>query len=147
LVFLDSHLWTPIYIDRTFTGSCVLIPLILCAPIAFQVGNRKKMFQFIALSVLLGTAASAFGYLRRERTEDWRGVTEYLLKLPERPRLVVVVLDYCQVLVHYYATGSFKIYPPIEITGLRTKFNPPEPGFEDAINEDERTVEPMAIVS
>ncbi len=124
LVFLDSRLSAPIYINRLFTGACVLLPVVLCAPIAFQVGNRKRLFQFIALVVLVGTATSAFGYLRRERREDWRGATEYLLKLPERPRLVVVVQDWCQILVHYYSTGLFKSYAPIEITGLETKFNP-----------------------
>ena len=147
LVFLDSRLSTPIYVNRTFTGTCVLIPLVLCAPVAFWVGNRKMLFQFIAFVVLAGTAISAFGYLRRERREDWRGVTEYLLKLPERPRLVVVVLDYCQVLVHYYSAGLFKSYPPIEITGLKTKFDPPGLGFEASISQDERTVDPMAMLS
>ena len=103
LVFLESRLSTPIYLNRLFTGTCVLLPVVLCAPIAFQVGNRKRLFQFIALVVLAGMATSAFGYLRHERKEDWRGVTEYLLKLPQRPRLVVVVRDYCQMLVNYYS--------------------------------------------
>ena len=147
LVFLDSRLFTPIYINRTFTGACVLIPLLLCAPVAFQVGNRQMLFQFIAFVVLVGTAISAFGYLRRERREDWRGVTEYLLKLPERPRLAVVVLDYCQVLVHYYSAGLFKSYPPIEITGLKTKFDPPDPDFEASINQNELRVDPIAMLS
>jgi hypothetical protein len=61
LVFLGSRLSTPIYINRLFTGASVLLPLVLCAPIAFQVGNRKRLFQFIALVVLVGTATFAKG--------------------------------------------------------------------------------------
>ena len=147
LVFFYSCYSTPIYVNRAFTGTCVLLPLALCAPIAFQAGNRKKLFQLIGFVVLAATATSAFGYLRRERREDWRGATEYLLKLPGRPRLVVVVLDYCQVLVHYYSAGIYNSYPPIEITGLKTKFNPPDPGFQATINQDERTVDRIAILS
>jgi uncharacterized membrane protein len=146
LVFLDSCLSTPIYIDRLFTGTCVLLPVVLCAPIAFQAGNRKRLFQFIALVVLVGTATSAFGYLRRERREDWRGATEYLLKLPERPRLVVVVRDYCQMLVRYYSTGLFKSYPPIDITGLTTKCYPPDPGCEASVLQNENTGDPIAML-
>ena len=146
LVFLDSRLSTPIYIDRLFTGTCVLLPVVLCAPIAFQVGNRKRLFQFIMLVVLVGAATSAFGYLRRERREDWRGATEYLLKLPERPRLLVVVRDYCQMLVRYYSTGLFESYPPIEITGL-TNCYPPDPGCEASVHQNEKAVDPIAMLS
>jgi len=123
LVFLDSRLSTPIYINRIFMGACILLPLVFCAPIAFQTGTRQGLFRFVALLVLAGTTISGFGYLRRERKEDWRGATQYLLKLPQRPRLAIIVRDYGQMVVHYYSTGLFKSYPPIELSGLRTKFN------------------------
>jgi mannosyltransferase len=147
LVFLDSRFSMPIYIDRLFAGNGVLLSLIVCAPIAFQVGNRKRLFEIIALVVLVGTATSAYGYLRRERREDWRGVTEYLLKLSERPRLVMVIRDYCQMVVRHYSNGLFKSYPPIEITGLRTKCYPPDPDCEASVLQDERTLDPTAILS
>ena len=147
LVFLDSRLSTPIYIDRLFIGTGALLPLVLCAPIAFQADNRKRLFEFIALMVLVGTATSAYGYLRRERKEDWRGATEYLLKLPERPRLIAVVRDYCQMVVRYYSAGLFNSYPSIEITGLTTKCYPPDLGCEAPLPQDEKTVDPTAMLS
>lgn len=148
LVFVDSRISTPIYIDRVFLGSCVLLPMVVCAPIAFQVGNRRKMFQLIGLLALVGGAVSAFGYLRRERREDWRGVTEYLLKLPERQRLAVIWPDHCQVLVQYYASRSPKSYPPVEETGLLTRFDPPDLYLEARMLwEYERNADVCALLS
>jgi uncharacterized membrane protein len=144
LVFLDSRVSTPIYMNRAFTGACVLLPLVFCAPIAFQTGNRQQLFRFIALVALAAAVISSFGYLRRERKEDWRGAAEYLLKVPERARLVLVVPDYCQSLIHYYATGLFKSYPPVKITGLATTFIPLDPDFEISY---ERTVSPIELLS
>ena len=102
----------------------------LCAPIAFHYRKRRWLFQLNCFVIFAETVVSSYGFLRRERREDWRGVTEYLVKLPERPRLVVVVTDFCQTLVRYYSSDLFKSYPPIEVTGLQTKFDPPDPGFE-----------------
>jgi 4-amino-4-deoxy-L-arabinose transferase-like glycosyltransferase len=157
LAFLDSRLSTPIYINRVFMGACILLPLVFCAPIAFQIGDRQRLFRFLALVVLAGTATSAFGYLRRERREDWRGATEYLLKLPGRPRLAVIISDYGQMVVQYYMVGLFKSYPPIELTGLTTRldpltglttnFDPPEPGFEISKTQNDRTTDPMAMLA
>jgi uncharacterized membrane protein len=147
LIFLDSRLFTPVYINRTFIGCCVLLPLVLCAPIAFQSGKRRWLFQLICFVILVGTAASAHGFLRRERREDWRGVTEYLVKLPERPRLVVVVSDFCQTLVRYYTSGLFKSYSPIEVTGLQTKFDPPDPGFEVSMLQNYQRVGRVTLLS
>jgi hypothetical protein len=99
--------------------------------------------------VLVGTAVSCFGYLRRERKEDWRGVTEYLLKVPEKQRLSVIVPDIAQVLVQYYASGSSKSYPSTEVTGLLTGFNPPDPNLEDRILrlQDDPNVDVLALAS
>jgi hypothetical protein len=147
LVFLDSRLFTSIYVNRVFTGAGVLILLVLCAPIAFQVGNRKKFFQCVGLLLLLGATISALGYLRRERKEDWRGVTLYLLKIPERQRLAVVVLDYCQVLVDYYSVQLFNSRSLLEVTGLKTRFEPPAPDFEALINQNDRTVDAVEVLT
>ena len=39
LVFVYSLWSTPIYINRVFLGSCILLPVAFCAPIAFHVGD------------------------------------------------------------------------------------------------------------
>jgi hypothetical protein len=41
LVFVYSRLSTPVYLDRVFAGTGVLLPLMFCAPCAFQAGNRN----------------------------------------------------------------------------------------------------------
>jgi len=120
LVFFESRFFTPLYINRVFTGACVLLPLVFCAPIAFQSGKRQELFGLIALLVLAGAAISAFGYLRRERKEDWRGATEYLLRGPERQRLVVVAGNSPGTLVRYYSAGADA---PLEIARLAANFN------------------------
>jgi len=85
------------------------------------------VFQVVGLLVLAGTVISTVEYPRWQRREDWRGVTEYLMKLPERQRLVVIVPDNCQVLVQFYASSLRKSYLLPEMTGLLTKFDPPDP--------------------
>jgi hypothetical protein len=148
LVFIDSRISNPIYINRVFLGSCVLLPIVFCVPIAFQVGNNRKAFQVIGLLVLMGTSVSAFGYLRRERREDWRGVTEYLLKIPEKRRLAVIVPDTGQVLIQYYASGLFESRPSIEVTGLVTGYNPPDPTLEArALQGIDRNGDVLAVLS
>jgi len=123
--------------------------MLFCAPIAFQAGNRRKLFQFIGLLAVIGTAVSAFGYLRRERREDWRGMTDYLLTLPEKRRLSVIVPDIGQPLVHYYASGLSKLGPPIELTGLLTTFDPPDVGLEERFVErnDDPNTDVLALLS
>jgi len=130
VVFIASYIFSPIYTDRVFLGSCAVLPILYCAPVALQGGNYKRGFQVVALLVLFVTAVSSFGYLRNHQKEDWRGVTEYLLKVPEKRRLSVIVPDMAQVLVQYYATGLFKSYPSIAVTGLLTRFEPPDPDLE-----------------
>jgi hypothetical protein len=149
LVFAVSRVSNPIYINRVFLGSCALLPVVLFAPIAFQGGKRKKVFQVLGLVVIGGAVVSSVGYLRRERKEDWRGVTEYLVKLPERQRLVVIVPDIAQPLVHYYAAGLFKSFPPMEVTGLLTRSDPPDVGLEKRtldLSDDPKT-DVLALLS
>jgi hypothetical protein len=116
---------------------------VLCAPIAVQVGNKRRVFQAVVLALLIGVVTSLS--LHQERKDDWRGVTEYMLKIPERERLVVVLQPYCQILVNYYSTGLFKSYPKTDMTGLITQFNavPQGPGLLPDLN----AADPAAILS
>jgi len=118
LVFTASRLSTPVYGDRVFIGSSALLPMMFCAPIAFQVGTRRRIFQLIGLAVLLGTTVSAFGYLRHRHKEDWRGATEYLLRLPERQRLLMVTPMLGEDLIRYYGPDFFKSNPQMEVAAL-----------------------------
>ena len=130
LTFALSRASNSVYETRVFLGCCSVLPIILAAPIAFQVGNRRKAFMGAGLTVLALAVVSAAGYLRREQNADWRGTTKYLLQLPERDRLVVIVPDIGLPLVHYYAAGLSKPGPPIEMTGLLTGFDPHDVDLE-----------------
>lgn len=135
LTFALSRVSNSVYETRVFSGCCSLLPMVLAAPIAFQVGNRRKAFLGGGLVVLVLAVVSAAGYLRREQNADWRGATKYLLQLPERDRLVVIVPDIGLPLVHYYAAGLSKSGPPIELTGLLTRFDPADVDLEKRMIE------------
>ena len=121
VVFLWSQVSRSVYVDRNLIGACALLPMVLCTPVAVQSGKAKWLFQAIAFVTLIGVVTSL--YLHQQQKEDWRGVTEYLLKIPERQRLVLVLQPYCQILVHYYSTGLFKSYPQPDIAGLITQYD------------------------
>jgi 4-amino-4-deoxy-L-arabinose transferase-like glycosyltransferase len=133
LIFVDSRISIPVYTNKVFVGSSALLPVIFCAPIAIQAGTRRKLATVLGILIFVGTALSCFGYLRRQRREDWRGVTEHLLSIPEKQRLVVVVPDYAQILVDYYARRLSKSSHPLEITGLLTQYQPPDQTFQKRI--------------
>jgi uncharacterized membrane protein len=149
LAFAYSHISGPIYTTRLFLGSCAFLPMLLAAPIAFQVGPRRKWFQALGCLVLLGSVASTVGYLRRERKEDWRGVAEYLQALPEQHRLTIVLPDIGQPLMHYYASRLSISGPPMEVTGLLTKYAPPDVDLERRTLElsDNQNTDPTALLS
>ena len=126
LVFVYSRVATRIYINRVFAGPAALLPMVICGTIAFQTGRRKRAFELIGFLVLLGTVVSAVGYLGRARKDDWRGMTAYLVNTSTTERLTVVIPDSCQSLVQYYASRLSGSKPPIAVTGLLTRFDPPE---------------------
>ena len=123
LTFAVSLVSTPLYTDRVFIASCMMLPLIFCAPIAFQAGTRKQGFLLIGLGAFVVTSVCAFSYMRQPRKEDWRGATQYLLGLPDTPRLAVVVPGSDQVVVQYYESRLSKSNPPIQMTGLVRTFS------------------------
>jgi len=149
LVFALSRVSNPIYVTRLFLGSGALLPILFCAPIAFQVGKRQRAFQVAGLGVLVGAVVSFDGYFRREQKEDWRGVTKYLLQLPEKERLVVIEPDIALPLVQYYEAKLSKLSPSIKFTGLLTGFNPPDSDLEKRILGfwDDPNTDKLAVLS
>lgn len=130
LTFALGRVSNAVYENRVFSGCSSLWPIILAAPIAFQAGTLRKAFLGVEVVVLVLAVVSAEGYLRREQKADWRGATNYLVQLPERNRLVVIVPDIGLPLVHYYAAGLSKSDPSFQLTGLLTKFDPSDIDLE-----------------
>lgn len=130
LVFLWSRISTSVYVNRNLIGACALIPLVICAPTAVYSGAKKKLFEIVACFMLCAAIVSLS--LHQQSKDDWRGLTRYMLNLPERQRVIFVFQPYCQIIVHYYATAWAKAYPhEPEIRGLVTDFNvvPTGPGI------------------
>jgi 4-amino-4-deoxy-L-arabinose transferase-like glycosyltransferase len=130
LVFFASRVASSVYLNRVFIGSSAVLPLVLAAPIAFQAGNRRRVFAAIALLTLGGIAVSAVGYPRENQKEDWRSAANYLVNLREKRRLVVGAPDGGEILLQYYAPGAFRSPYPVDITGLYAKLDLRETRFE-----------------
>lgn len=134
LLALESRFFTPVYINRAFLGSCSLLPLVFCLPVAYQTGVPRRLFLPVTALFLIASVVSCFGYLRRERKEDWRGAMEYLQAHPDRPQIAVAIRDYGQLAASYYANRSDS---PIEVSGLIFKLNPDSKAFESLNNKDQ----------
>jgi hypothetical protein len=130
LVFLLSQISTPVYIDRIFTNSSAVVPLVFAYPLALQKGRRGRILcGFLGIVLALTTALSGFGYLRDQEKEDWRGAATSLLRIPERNRLIVFVARSGEILFDYYAQRLPAMGPSVAKMGLpmgyREAFPPP----------------------
>jgi uncharacterized membrane protein len=130
LVFLLSQITTPVYIDRIFTNSSVVVPLVFAYPLALQKGRRGRiLYGFLGIVLAVTTALSGFGYLRDHEKEDWRGAATSLLRIPERNRLIVFVARSGEILFDYYTERLPAMGPSVAKMGLpmgyRETFPPP----------------------
>lgn len=142
VVFVLSQKILPLYLDRVFTASSVVVPIVFAFPLALERGPRGRIvYGFLGLVLAATTALSAVGFLRyreaREKiNEDWRGATSRLLRIPEGNRLIVFVPPGGEILFDYYARRSPAIDPRIARIGLPTtfydQFPPPKARLVDA---------------
>jgi len=106
-VFALSQVTTPLFIDRIFTNSSVVVPIVFAYPLALQKGrNGRMLYGFLGLVLAATTALSGFGYLRNQQKDDWRGAITSLLRIPERNRLIVFIPRMGEPLFDYYAQSS-----------------------------------------
>ena len=141
LVFAQSRLSTPMFVSRVLLTSSFFIPLAFCLPFTRSAAQGKWIYQSVAILILAGCAASCFIFPRRYHRDDWRGVTQYLVSERESPRLVVVSPDLMQFMVQYYAPN-----PPagMEVSGLMSKYNPPDPDLQSRILELDQHADTLA---
>jgi uncharacterized membrane protein len=123
LVFVLSLITKPIFIDRVFISSSVIVPIVFAYPVALQKGRRGRIFYGVLGILLAGTTAlSGFGYLRIHENENWRGAIGSLLRIPEKDRLIVFLSRTEDILFDYYAQKS-RMDPGAEKMGLPTNFD------------------------
>src|SRR5215469_7093726 len=106
-VFVFSQITTPLFIDRIFTNSSVVFPIVFAFPLTVRTGRKEHVLYGVLSFVLaLVTSLSAFGYLRYQQKPDWRDAISSLLRIPERKRLLVFIPRMGEPLFDYYIQKS-----------------------------------------
>jgi len=104
VVFVLSRITTSVFVPYVFINSSVVVPIVFAYPLAVQKGRKGRiLYGFLGIVLGATTALSAFGYLRYQEKEDWRGASSSLLRIPERNRLIVFITKTGEILFDYYA--------------------------------------------
>jgi uncharacterized membrane protein len=145
-VFVLSQISTPLYGDRIFTSSSVVVPIVFAYPLALQKGRRRRMlYGFLATVLGVLTALSGFGYMRYQRKEDWRDATSSLLRIPESNRLIVFVPSGEEILFDYYAQRSRAMNPGVAKMALPTSYRDGFPPPKARIIADASDIDPLKL--
>lgn len=138
VVFVLSRISTPVYGDRVFINSSVVIPIVLAAPLAFQTARKARMaYGFLGIILGLATLMSGFGYLKYEEKEAWRDASASLLEISETNRLIAFMASRGEFLFDYYAQRAAAKDPHVPEIGVPTDFNEqfPPPVAKDPIRD------------
>ena len=128
VVFVLSQKGQPLYIERVFTASSVVAPIVLAYPLALQRGPKGRiLYGFLGIVLAATTVLSAFGFLRYQEKENWRDATNSLLRIPEENRLIVFVPPAGQILFDYYSQRSSVMDRGVAKIGLPANFRIPAP--------------------
>ncbi len=128
VVFVLSQKVQPLYIERVFTASSVVVPIVFAYPLALQRGRKGRMlYGFLGIILAAATALSAFGFLRYQEKENWRDATTKLLGIPEANRLIVFVPPAGEILFNYYSQRSPVMGRGVTKIGLPASFRIPAP--------------------
>jgi 4-amino-4-deoxy-L-arabinose transferase-like glycosyltransferase len=119
LAFVDSRLLTSVFVPRVFIGAGVFLPLLFCFPIAFS--RNWSIYLRVAPAVTILLLAALSLSVQHEERDNWRGVTRYVLSLPEPDREVFAFQPYCQMLLDYYSNQLTHPGRSVQIKGLMTK--------------------------
>ena len=123
VVFVLSRITAPLFIDRIFTNSSVVVPIVFAYPLALHKGRKGRvLYGFLGIVLAAATALSGFGYLRYREKDDWRDATGYLLRVPERNRLIIFISRMGEPLFNYYAQRSPAIGPDVTEMALPESF-------------------------
>jgi uncharacterized membrane protein len=119
VVFVLSRMTTPLFIDRIFISSSVVVPIVFAYPLALQKRrNGRLSYGFLGIVLAAATSLSGFGYLRYQEKDDWRGATSSLLRIPEKNRLIVFVARSGEILFDYYTQRFPTLDPGVAKMGL-----------------------------
>lgn len=128
-IFLLSQGPFRLYLDRVFTASSIVVPLLFALPLAAHWNDSSRRWWICGGIVLVAMAAlSALGFLRYRETlakdgENWRGVSAALHTNPETDRLIVFAPPGGQIFYDYYAEFFPSAGPSVTTTGVPRGFN------------------------
>ena len=132
IVFVLSRITRPVFIERVFIASSVVVPIVFAYPLAIRTERKWRMvYGFLAIVLAFTTALSSFGYLRTQEKEDWRGASRSLLGTPDRNKLIVFAPTAGEIIFKYYAQGLSAPTSNIVTIGLPKSFleqSPPRIG-------------------
>jgi 4-amino-4-deoxy-L-arabinose transferase-like glycosyltransferase len=153
LVFLLSQGPMRLYVDRVFTASSIVVPLIFAFPLATRASAKSHRF-FVCIGIGLAaiTALSGFGFVRYREAlvrngEDWRDVAAVLHNIPESNRLIVFVPPAGEIFFDSYGKLLPSLGSGVATTGLpggfHERFPPPKAKVVDTgdINRLKQAVE------
>lgn len=145
-VFVLSRISTPLFIDRIFISSSVVVPIVFAYPVALQKGGGGRLvYGFLAIVLGVLTALSGFGYLRYEQKEDWRDATDKLLTIPESNRLILFVPSAEEIVFDYYAQRSPAMNPSVTRMALPVSYRDWYPTPKLKIKPDRNDINPLKL--
>ena len=118
----------PVYIDRVFTTSSIVVPLIFAFPLAVHKGRRSRRLLLVLGVAMAGAAAlSSLGFFHygeklARADENWRGVISTVLTIPQTNRLVLFVPPAGEIFFNYYSRHFPMIERRVAHTGLQEDF-------------------------
>lgn len=119
----------PLYIDRLFTTSSIVVPIIFAFPLAAQTGAKaRRLFVVLGVVVAIMTALSSFGFIRSgeklaKSGEDWRDAIATVLTIHETNRLVLFVPPAGEIFFDYYSRNFPAVDTRVARAGLQEDFH------------------------
>ncbi len=122
LIYLYSLLRQPVFIEKIFTPSAALFPVLLAAPLAFLSGRRRAA-ALVLLGCLVGAHAYGVGYhFIHHINEQWRQAYHGIAPRLTPRTLLVFVGNESQLLFDYYAQRAGQPLPAAQKLGLPQGF-------------------------
>ena len=128
LGFVLSHK-LPLYIDRVFTTSSIVVPIVFALPLAVQRSAKtKRLFVGVAVAIALAATLSSAGFFKSgerlaKSSEDWRGVIASVLTIHESNRLVLFVPPAGEIFFDYYSRDFPDVERRVPRAGLQEDFH------------------------
>jgi len=111
-----------LFLDKVFIASSPILALVYASPLAWLVGRWQVPAAVVMAGLLCWMGLSIEGFWQNEHQENWRGVYQYVSRLPPQPRLILFVANEGEILLDYYAQQAGQPVFPGDKIGLPQGF-------------------------